>query len=193
LRSYEVGSQVHGESCAGASTGPVKCSQTSIWSHPTTRCRSPRCQRSPRHRRQMPRARRPNARQNRRRTLARPPLLQNASLQLRSHAAQVSRPAGPRFDMSGALALSRRNMLLTCAGCYLIWGTVPLIFQGIGRLGVTPFELVAQRITCELQHHRTCVRGPAWRVCEQVGLGDVDTLCARLSAAAPGPNRFTDS
>ena len=98
MRSHEVGSQVHGESCAGASTGPVKCSQTSIWSHPTTRCRSPRCQRSRRHRRQMPRARRPNARQNRRRTLARPPLLQTASLQLRSHAAQVSRPAGPRFD-----------------------------------------------------------------------------------------------
>lgn len=31
-------------------------------------------------------------------------------------------------------------------GCYLIWGFVPLVFQAIGRLGVGPWEILAQRI-----------------------------------------------
>jgi chloramphenicol-sensitive protein RarD len=30
--------------------------------------------------------------------------------------------------------------------CYLIWGFVPLVFQAIGRLGVGPWEILAQRI-----------------------------------------------
>jgi chloramphenicol-sensitive protein RarD len=30
--------------------------------------------------------------------------------------------------------------------CYLIWGVVPLVFQAMGRLGVTPWEIVAQRV-----------------------------------------------
>ena len=30
-------------------------------------------------------------------------------------------------------------------GCYLIWGFVPLVFQAIGRLGVSPWEILAHR------------------------------------------------
>ena len=30
-------------------------------------------------------------------------------------------------------------------GCYLIWGVVPLAFQAIGRLGVSPWEILAAR------------------------------------------------
>ena len=30
-------------------------------------------------------------------------------------------------------------------GCYLIWGFVPLVFQAIGHMGVSPWEIVAQR------------------------------------------------
>jgi chloramphenicol-sensitive protein RarD len=30
-------------------------------------------------------------------------------------------------------------------GCYFIWGLVPLVFQAIGRLGVSPWELLAHR------------------------------------------------
>jgi len=30
--------------------------------------------------------------------------------------------------------------------CYLIWGFVPLFFQAIGHLGVTPWEILAERI-----------------------------------------------
>lgn len=29
--------------------------------------------------------------------------------------------------------------------CYLIWGIVPLVFQAIGRLGVSPWEILANR------------------------------------------------
>ena len=35
-------------------------------------------------------------------------------------------------------------------GCYLIWGFVPLVFQAIGRLGVGPFEILANRIVWSL-------------------------------------------
>jgi chloramphenicol-sensitive protein RarD len=31
-------------------------------------------------------------------------------------------------------------------GCYLIWGFVPLVFQAIHRLGVSPWEILAHRI-----------------------------------------------
>src|SRR5688572_3415388 len=30
--------------------------------------------------------------------------------------------------------------------CYLIWGFVPLFFQAIGRMGVSPWEILAHRI-----------------------------------------------
>ena len=30
-------------------------------------------------------------------------------------------------------------------GCYLIWGFVPLAFQAMGRLGISPWEIVAHR------------------------------------------------
>lgn len=29
--------------------------------------------------------------------------------------------------------------------CYLIWGIVPLVFQAMGRLGISPFEILANR------------------------------------------------
>jgi chloramphenicol-sensitive protein RarD len=31
------------------------------------------------------------------------------------------------------------------AGCYFIWGLIPLLFQAIGRLGATPWEILAHR------------------------------------------------
>jgi len=30
-------------------------------------------------------------------------------------------------------------------GCYLIWGIVPLVFQAMGRLGISPWEILANR------------------------------------------------
>ena len=30
-------------------------------------------------------------------------------------------------------------------GCYLIWGIVPLLFQAMGRLGISPWEILANR------------------------------------------------
>lgn len=39
-----------------------------------------------------------------------------------------------------------RLALAAGLGCYLIWGFVPLVFQAIGRLGVGPWEMLAQRI-----------------------------------------------
>jgi chloramphenicol-sensitive protein RarD len=36
--------------------------------------------------------------------------------------------------------------LIAGIGCYLIWGFVPLIFQLIGHMGVSPWEILAQRI-----------------------------------------------
>ncbi len=30
-------------------------------------------------------------------------------------------------------------------GCYLIWGFVPLVFQAMGRLGISPWEIIAHR------------------------------------------------
>ena len=38
-----------------------------------------------------------------------------------------------------------RVALLAGIGCYLIWGFVPLVFQAIGRLGVSPWEILAHR------------------------------------------------
>jgi chloramphenicol-sensitive protein RarD len=39
-----------------------------------------------------------------------------------------------------------RLALAAGVGCYLIWGFVPLYFQAISRLGVGPWEILAQRI-----------------------------------------------
>ena len=30
-------------------------------------------------------------------------------------------------------------------GCYLIWGIIPLVFQAMGRLGISPWEILAHR------------------------------------------------
>lgn len=30
-------------------------------------------------------------------------------------------------------------------GCYLIWGIIPLVFQAMGRLGISPWEILASR------------------------------------------------
>lgn len=38
-----------------------------------------------------------------------------------------------------------RLALTAGIGCYLIWGFVPLVFQAIGHMGVSPWEIVAQR------------------------------------------------
>ena len=35
-------------------------------------------------------------------------------------------------------------------GCYLIWGFVPLVFQAMGRMGVSPWEILAHRILWSL-------------------------------------------
>ncbi len=35
--------------------------------------------------------------------------------------------------------------LIAGIGCYLIWGFVPLVFQAIGRQGVSPWEILAHR------------------------------------------------
>lgn len=39
-----------------------------------------------------------------------------------------------------------RLALAAGVACYLMWGFVPLAFQAIGRLGVGPWEILAQRI-----------------------------------------------
>lgn len=38
-----------------------------------------------------------------------------------------------------------RLALTAGIGCYVIWGLVPLLFQLIGRMGVTPWEILAYR------------------------------------------------
>jgi len=48
-------------------------------------------------------------------------------------------PPSPTPGAEARLALSAG------VGCYLIWGFVPLVFQAIGHLGVSPWEIVAQR------------------------------------------------
>jgi chloramphenicol-sensitive protein RarD len=45
-----------------------------------------------------------------------------------------SAPGEPRLALGAAFA------------CYLIWGFVPLYFQAVSRLGVGPWEILAQRI-----------------------------------------------
>jgi chloramphenicol-sensitive protein RarD len=49
--------------------------------------------------------------------------------------------------MTSSSAPSGEARLATAAGvsCYLIWGLVPLVFQLIGRLGASPFEILAHR------------------------------------------------
>ncbi|WP_309089242.1 EamA family transporter RarD [Phenylobacterium sp.] len=50
--------------------------------------------------------------------------------------------------MSPSSKASGESRLALSAGiaCYLMWGFVPLAFQAIGRLGVGPWEILAQRI-----------------------------------------------
>ncbi|MET0273957.1 MAG: EamA family transporter RarD [Phenylobacterium sp.] len=48
----------------------------------------------------------------------------------------------PRASSGGESRLA----LTAGVGCYLIWGLVPLVFQIIGRLGVAPWEILAERI-----------------------------------------------
>ena len=38
-----------------------------------------------------------------------------------------------------------RLALAAGIGCYLIWGFVPLVFQAMGRLGISPWEIIAHR------------------------------------------------
>ncbi|MEO8114971.1 MAG: EamA family transporter RarD [Phenylobacterium sp.] len=38
-----------------------------------------------------------------------------------------------------------RLALTAGVGCYFIWGLVPLVFQAMGRLGIGPWEILAQR------------------------------------------------
>lgn len=35
-------------------------------------------------------------------------------------------------------------------GCYLIWGFVPLVFQAIGKMGVSPWEILSHRVLWSL-------------------------------------------
>ena len=35
-------------------------------------------------------------------------------------------------------------------GCYLIWGFVPLVFQAIGAMGVSPWEILSHRVIWSL-------------------------------------------
>jgi chloramphenicol-sensitive protein RarD len=38
-----------------------------------------------------------------------------------------------------------RLALTAGIGCYLLWGIVPLVFQAMGRLGISPWEILANR------------------------------------------------
>ncbi|MDB5422968.1 MAG: rarD protein [Phenylobacterium sp.] len=46
---------------------------------------------------------------------------------------------------SSAPGAEARLALTAGIGCYLIWGIVPLFFQAMGRLGISPWEIVAHR------------------------------------------------
>src|SRR4051812_14656575 len=39
-----------------------------------------------------------------------------------------------------------RLALMAGVASYVIWGLIPLLFQALGRMGVTPWEILAQRI-----------------------------------------------
>src|SRR5688500_12037223 len=47
--------------------------------------------------------------------------------------ASSSMPGEPRLALTAGI------------GCYLIWGFIPLIFQAMGRLGISPWEILANR------------------------------------------------
>lgn len=49
------------------------------------------------------------------------------------------------MSSSSAAGGEARLALAAGVGCYLIWGLVPLAFQAIGRLGVSPWEILAHR------------------------------------------------
>ena len=48
----------------------------------------------------------------------------------------------PQPSAPGAEA---RLALVAGIGCYFVWGFIPLAFQAIARLGVAPWEILAQR------------------------------------------------
>ena len=53
--------------------------------------------------------------------------------------------------MAAAAAPGESRLALTAGTlCYLIWGFVPLVFQAIGRMGVSPWELISHRILWSL-------------------------------------------
>jgi len=52
--------------------------------------------------------------------------------------------AGPSAPGESRLALGAGGL------CYVIWGFVPLVFQAIGRMGVSPWELISHRILWSL-------------------------------------------
>ena len=41
---------------------------------------------------------------------------------------------------------SQTPALAAGAGCFLIWGLIPLLFQALGRVGASPWEILAERI-----------------------------------------------
>lgn len=41
---------------------------------------------------------------------------------------------------------SQTSALAAGAGCFVIWGLIPLLFQAIGRMGASPWEILAERI-----------------------------------------------
>jgi chloramphenicol-sensitive protein RarD len=48
--------------------------------------------------------------------------------------------------MTASTAPGEPRLALTAGvGCYLIWGLVPLVFQLLGRLGASPWEILAER------------------------------------------------
>lgn len=47
--------------------------------------------------------------------------------------------------MSQPQADERRNALIAGVGCYLMWGFIPLLFQGMDRIGAGPIEIMAHR------------------------------------------------
>ena len=66
-----------------------------------------------------------------------------------------------------------RLALTAGIGCYLLWGLVPLVLQAIGRMGVSPWEILAHRVLWsvpiaaalvvmggQLPHLRAALRSP---------------------------------
>jgi chloramphenicol-sensitive protein RarD len=49
------------------------------------------------------------------------------------------------MSSSSAPGGDARLALTAGVGCYVIWGLVPLVFQAMGRLGISPWEILAHR------------------------------------------------